>query len=345
MKNNFKIFIDIYHLPQFNLFKNFIKIMGPNKITLSCVNRSKLVEIIKHELPGYELHVIGDYKYNYGPISMIFLIIIPRILYLFKIIKKNKFKFVLTAHYQANFVAKLKSIRNISIIDDPRKIVLQLIKFSTKDVYLPEFSTDNHKTKTFIGLKEWSYLSPKYFSPDLSVLDNYEIKAKEYIFIREVDTNTSNYLSQDKNIILKKSEKIENKIKVVLSLENKRLINSYPSNWIILNEPVDDIHSLMYFSKIVISSGDSMAREGAMLGVDSIYLGNRDMPANKVLIDKGKLSQRNILGTVKTIKSHFQNDIDKEQIIEQQSSFRKSLYYDWDDVTELLINKVKELDK
>lgn len=345
MKNNFKIFIDIYHLPQFNLFKNFIKIMGPNKIVLCCVNRSKLVNIINHELPDYELHVIGDYKYNYGPISMTFLIIIPRLLYLLKIIKKNKFKFVFTAHYQANFIAKLKSIRNISIIDDPRKIVLQIIKFSTKDVYLPEFSNDNHKTKTFIGLKEWSYLSPKYFRPNNIVLDNYQIKEKEYIFIREVDTNTSNYLSQDKNIILKLSKNIDKNIKVILSLENKQLINSYPSNWIILDEPVNDIHSLMFFSKIVISSGDSMAREGAMLGVDSIYLGNRDMPANKVLIDKGKLSRKNISETAKIIKSHFKKSINLKHIIEQQTSFRKLLYYEWDDVTQLLINKIKELDK
>ena len=39
----------------------------------------------------------------------------------------------------------------------------------------------------------------------------------------------------------------------------------------------------MYYSQIVISSGDSGAyREGAMLGVPSIYAGNRDMPANDI---------------------------------------------------------------
>ena len=42
-----------------------------------------------------------------------------------------------------------------------------------------------------------------------------------------------------------------------------------------------------YFSKVVISSGDSMAREGAQLGVPSFYCGVRDMFSNRILIDKG----------------------------------------------------------
>ena len=68
-----------------------------------------------------------------------------------------------------------------------------------------------------------------------------------------------------------------------------------------MKEPVKDIHSLMYFSQVVISSGDSVAREGAMLGVPSIYAGIRDMPANVIMIKKEmlfKLEPKEIAGMV-----------------------------------------------
>ena len=32
-------------------------------------------------------------------------------------------------------------------------------------------------------MKEWSYLSPRYFNPDNSVLKEYDLSSKEYIFI------------------------------------------------------------------------------------------------------------------------------------------------------------------
>ena len=57
---NIKILIDIYHIPQFNLFKNAIKILGPEKVDLACVNRGKLVDIIQHECPEFKLYVLGD---------------------------------------------------------------------------------------------------------------------------------------------------------------------------------------------------------------------------------------------------------------------------------------------
>ena len=294
-------------------------------------------------MPNFELHVFGNYKFNRGPVSMCFFIIIPRIFSLFKIINKKDFCCVVTAHYQANLVAKLKNVKNISIIDDPRNIVLQLIKFSTKDVYLPNFLNCDYGTKIFNGLKEWSYLSPKYFKPNREAIKEYDVNVKKYIFIREVDTNTSNYLSQEKNIILKLSKEIPRDIDVILSLENKSFINNYPSHWKILNEPVKDIHSLMFFSRIVVSTGDSMAREGAMLGVKSIYLGNRDMPANQVLVDKGMLFKFNINSTIKTIKDIcVKKDEEESTSLFKQNEYRCKLDLEWDDITNLIASKIKE---
>ncbi len=333
-----KVLFDIYHLPQFNFFKNAILTFDPEEVDVYCVNRGKLLQVIQHELPNYHIKCIGDYKHNKGMSSMIFKIIIPRIMRLFREITSNKYKFILTANYQANFIGKLKGIPNVAFNDDPRKFVFPFLKFSADEVYLPPFGTQFKGVKFFNALKEWSYLSPRYFSPDDSALKVYGLEPKKYIFIREVSTKTSNYLTQDKDIILLIAEKFPSDWKVVLSLENKENTALYPKNWIILKEPVTNIHSLMYYSTVVISSGDSMAREGAMLGVPSIYAGIRDMPANEILIKKDmlvKLAPEEIVPAISKI-------LTGEMKFEEQDIFREKLFDEWDDITELILNKSEQ---
>jgi len=331
-----KVLIDIYHLPQYNLFRNTILTFDPSEVDIYCVNRGKLLPVIKHELPGYNVISVGDYKLNKGMFSMIFKIILPRMYFLFKQIKSKKYRFVITAHYQANFIAKLRGIPNVAFIDDPRRFVFPLLKFSADEVFLPPFEKRFEGVKYFNALKEWSYLSPKYLSPDESALIEHNVKAKKYIFIREVSTETSNYLSQDQGAILSVAKNFPKNLKVILSLENKASTNAYPKDWIILKEPVNSIHSLMYFSQVVISSGDSVAREGAMLGVPSIYAGIRDMPANVILIKKKMLLKLEPDALVDTTTKIINGEIE----FQEQNNFRQSLAEEWDDVTELLLNKI-----
>jgi predicted glycosyltransferase len=333
-----KVLIDIYHLPQFNFFKNAILTFDPEEVDIYCVNRGKLLNVIQHELPDYNITCIGDYKHNKGMYSMIFKIIIPRIFRLYKEINSSKYKFILTANYQANFIGKLKGIPNVAFNDDPRKFVFPFLKFSADEVYLPPFGSHYKGVKFFNALKEWSYLSPKYFSPDISALKEYGLESKNYIFIREVSTKTSNYLDQDKDIILSVADRFPKDWQVVLSLENKESTTLYPKNWIILKEPVTNIHSLMYYSTVVVSSGDSMAREGAMLGVPSIYAGIRDMPANEILIKKDMLLKLNPEEIVPVISDIIQG----ERVFDEQDEFRKKLFNEWDDITRLILNKSEQ---
>lgn len=332
-----KILVDIYHLPQFNFLKNVILQFEPDEIDICCVNRGKLYPVIKHELPGYHITCMGDYKHNKGKWSMTFKIILPRLLALYRKMKKNKHKVIVTAHYQANFIARLKGITNFSFIDDPRKLVFPILRFSADELYLPPFRGEYPGAKVFNALKEWAYLSPKYFTPKTGILGEYQLAPKEYIFIREVSTKTSNYLEQQEDSILSIAKEFPSDWPVVLSLENKEKAGAYPKNWILLEEPVPDIHSLMYYSRVVISSGDSMAREGAMLGVPSIYAGVRDMPANDIMIAREmlwKVAPEGVVGKVKEL-------MDEGSYSDQQTNFRQQLFREWDDITALVMKKIE----
>jgi len=193
----------------------------------------------------------------------------------------------------------------------------------------------------FNCLKEWSYLSPKWFNPDEEVLKKYGLKPYSYVFVREVSNKSFNYYDQEDAIICSISSQISEKLPVVLSLEDKSIQSKFPVNWIQLEEPVDDIHSLIYYSKLVISSGDSMAREGAMLGVPSIYCGIREMKANKLLIDKGSLLH--LPG--KSALTKINNLIIDTFNPDYQLEFRKQLLTQWDDMQEFMKVKINQFKK
>jgi|TARA_B100000315_G_scaffold178302_1_gene166963 hypothetical protein len=334
-----KILFDIGHPAQLNFFKNSIKKLSEKYfIYITYVNRGQLSKIIIEELGLISNCNLISNGYHRGTIfSVVFdlNIIRPTLLFLRSVLIKPDI--VISSGYQAGIYPKVARIPSIQFSDDLEKgrLFIGLMKFFNKEIYFPFYSND--KIKPFNALKEWAYLSPKYFIPNKKELFNLGLNEKEYIFVREVSTNTMNYRKQNDYLIESIINKFPEDICVVLSLENKNRINAFPKNWIILNEPVQDIHSILYFAKIVISSGDSMAREGALLGVPSIYSGIRKMFANKVLIDEGMLFHKDVLDVPDFIDRIMNDHVE----IEEQNKFRKRLKNDWIDITEFVISKIE----
>lgn len=330
-----RILFDIYHLPQLNFFKPTLQQLGPEKVDICCVNRGRLVDVIRHDLPEYNLFVYGDYKYNTGFVSTVFRIILPRLYNLHKHVKDNRYSLVLSATYQALLVSWINNMPCIGFSDDPRRITYSLTKLCSNEFYIPSFAFNDKTVSRFNALKEWAYLAPDYFTPDAQVLEKFNIVPGEYIFIRDVSTKTLNYQAQSENIIPRLASEISDP--VVLSLENKANRSLFPKHWLILEEPVSGIHSIMYYSKFIVSTGDSMAREGGMLGVNSIYLGERNMPANQMLIREGtlhKLTSKEFLNSYKgEPRKYTRTEKEKEQ-------FRYYLNNKWDNVTNIILSLI-----
>lgn len=182
--------------------------------------------------------------------------------------------------------------------DDPQvSIYGMMCRFATQNhslIYeLPEGQRLDPRDKMLPVLKEWAYLNPRTFRPNVEVLKQYGVKEKEYMFLREVSVGTINYTGQESGAILGIKDMIPKGMKVLLSLEEKKRRGEYPEDWILLQEPIEDIHSLIYYAAGLVSSGDSMAREAALMGVPAYYLGIRyTMPANKAASNVAGLQNR-----------------------------------------------------
>ena len=119
----------------------------------------------------------------------------------------------------------------------------------------------------------------------------------------------------------------------------KKRRDEYPADWILLQEPIEDIHSLIYYSAGLVSSGDSMAREAALLGVPSYYLGIRySMPANAAASKVASLQNQKTMPFEEWIDSL---PTDPKECAEKQDALRKHIDGEFIDINGYMLDLVQ----
>ncbi|MET0636788.1 MAG: DUF354 domain-containing protein [Chitinophagaceae bacterium] len=338
-----RVLIDIKHPAQLNLFSGLARSLRANgwDVTISYLNRGKIPLIIRKEFPGFTLMAVGASKGTRW--SIIWQGNIKRTMTFLKLLLANRYNICVAASSVPLALAcRLTGTPIIQFYDDPeRKRINAMNARMSTQLFFPPIVSKTDKISIFNCLKEWSYLSPKRFTPDPSVLADYGLKPNQYVFVREVSNKSFNYFNQEDAIVAGFSRQIRSDIKVVLSLEDKTMASRYPAHWKILEEPVADIHSLIYYSKLLVSSGDSMAREAAMLGVPSIYCGIRTMKANQLLIDLNILAHHPGNSALELINSHISKVFD----LQEQMRIRSKLLDDWDDMVIFMEDQVNHYKK
>lgn len=335
------VLVDLSHPAHINFFKHFItKVRNDGfNVTIIALDRAKVPDIIRKEIPDCPIVIVG--KQGRSKWSIYLQTGIVRTLQLGFFLLRHPCDFATgVVAYQLGFWGKLFRFPVIGVYDDPGHCLnFRLSCTLLSRLYIPACTGSQKGNQiTFNALKEWAYLSPRYFKPRIEVLKDYGVNPYEYLFIRKVDTRTLNYLGQTQDPIEQMYNKDLSGQTTLLSLENKKIANRY-SKWRILEEPVEDIHSLMYHSRAVISDGDSMAREGAMLGRPAIYMGQRDMPANNLLIQKELL--QNITSADEAIDFLKKNTSDCDP--QKQDSIREKLALEWEDINNIMYSAFKEL--
>lgn len=334
-----RVLVDIAHPAHVNFFKNALKLLSQegHEIIITALRRGKLPKIVETELGQYPIHYVGQHKGT--KFSIIVDANILKVFRLFFFVLTHKVDIGLSVgSFTLGAVLKLFGKPNLQFDDDPeRKMNVLLEKLTSTRLYFPPIIRPYKHVEVMQALKEWAYLAPPYFSPNPAVLEQYGVKPKAYIFVREVSSGSLNYLEQQADTVASIARHFPRDWQVLLSLEDKQKQGAYPEHWTLLQEPLPDIHSLLYYSRMIISSGDSMAREGAMLGVPSIYVGIREMKANKLMEDRNmlfKMSPPLVPDLMKAIVSGSNE-------IQEQNHFRQQLNQDWVDVTDFILRQVK----
>lgn len=336
-----KVWISVSHPAQLNFYSKVIEMLVENnEVLLTVLDRGKLVKIASKELSGIEnLKIITLGRHRGTVWSAVFEANVFNFFSMLQFVNLNRPDIAVGNGFIHGIIGKMMNMPVLMFSDDiERKVSRILMKtFSDELFYVEGSNTETFEkdVKTFRALKEWAYLAPNHFHPDTSVLSQYGLEENKYIFVREVITGTLNYSGQEGNLIAPVSKLFPSNLKVVLSLEDKKTIDQYPPDWILLNEPLEDIHSLIYFSRLLVSSGDSMARESSILGVKSIYCGFRSMKANDVMIDLGMMAQIK----PEEIPQFIKTELDSNSGFEKEN-FREMLSNNWIDVPNFILDRI-----
>ena len=154
---------------------------------------------------------------------------------------------------------------------------------------------------TYPGYKEMAYLHPDVFTPDRTILAKYGIVEDEPFFVLRFiewsayhDSGVTGLSDSQKVELIKELSK---KGKVIASVEGSV---GLPAGAIGVKDPTD-VHSLLAFSSGYVGEGASMAKEAAVLGVESLFISalSPNLPPIVQLAEDNRIT---ILQSIENIK-------------------------------------------
>ena len=329
-----RILFDILHPAHLNFYKKTIQDLNAEyNITVLIRPRGDLVDFAKKEL-NVPLKVVGrHYGSRIGKLFGLF----HRIAYLIWEGWKNPYD-VATSHggFYVSIACWIMGKRSVVFYDNAEYKLLFFLcrRFSSKFIIPQLLGIKGKNIRTFNGYKELAYLNR--FKPKKEILEKYKVKEKKYVFIRQIAHISLDYWSDDSSQNMKRilDYLYQNKFSVIASVEEgatQILEFQKFDNIYVLPESTSEIHTLLYYAKCVFSSGDTVAREAALLGTPAIYIGGRDMEINSELINLGRLSCPDAPEIISTLERMLW----KEKDFSQQNA-------GWDDTTDVIIKELTE---
>jgi predicted glycosyltransferase len=325
-----KIFIDLGHPAHVHYFKNFIEIMQQKGHTFIISAREK--EFTQHLLRAYNIPFFSRGKGRKSGLGKIIYLITTVFTFFFKLRKEKIDVFMgFGSPYAAQTAWLLR--KPAVILDDTEhantahKFYVFFSKYIlTPKVFLKDFGLKQIRFNSFMEL---SYLHPKYFVPDSSVLNDLQIsKDEKFVFIRFVSWDANHDWGQsglDKGTKLELIDFLKNDYRVFISSEAQ--LPDDLEKFKIKIAP-EKIHSVLYFASLYIGEGATMACESAILGTPALYVNSLSMGYVNALAQNKLLyhlnSSEHVLTTVKSIvrEENFKanNIARKEQFIAKMDS-------------------------
>ncbi len=267
------IHFDIGHPFHFHVFSKLVKCLNKSDRIILVTARDKDCNLILLEKSNIEYINRGHGGRTILTKSVYFL----RVLFLFLRLK-SKYHSKLLIGFSSPYLSFLSKITGTPFIafDDTDNDTLTWCCYApfAKSILTPVSFPHKrpHKQIRFNGCFELTYLHPKYFVPDSSILEKLNIKHKEsYIIIRFVNHSSLH----------------DHHVQHIGRSEKLRLLSTlmpFGRLFISSEEPLeeefkpfgfslnpDEMHQAMAFASFVIGESATMASEAAVLGVPAIF--------------------------------------------------------------------------
>ncbi len=276
-----RVLMETTHPKDVNILKNIVFELEKEGCEVLLAARDK--EGVFEKLDDYGINYVPGTNYK-GFLNKV--VHIPSVEYwLYKIAKKFKPDVIFgPSSLYAAHVSKARSIPYLCFSDCEAEFNYTrhlTVPFVTK-IFVPSgFRLDlGERMEKFDGYLELTYLHPKYFKPDRSVLDELDVGADEpYILLRISslsgfhDVGVDHSPLKDIETIKEFVRGMERYCRVFISGDNS-VTDKFPQNKLEINP--NKFLDLLAFSSLYVGDGISVAAEAALLGVPSIYLSDEN---------------------------------------------------------------------
>ncbi|MEI6821272.1 MAG: DUF354 domain-containing protein [Bacteroidota bacterium] len=268
-----KVLIDIGHPGDFYLFKNLANelLHNGNQVLFTIREAENESDHAKHF--GFSFKLIGKKgKGVFGKIKSVFTFTVQII---FVSLEFKPTLFLSHGSLFAGIAAFIFRKPHIAMEDTGNMEQIRLSKPFSNVILSPDVLPIylGKKHIKFNGYHELCYLSPKYFKQDDSILADLGVSEKEsFAIIRFTSWNATHDLGKrglNNNEKIKLIEQVSSHMKVFISAENELPANLEPLR---IKIPVTKMHDALYFARIYIGEGATMAAEAGILGTPSIYI-------------------------------------------------------------------------
>lgn len=266
-----RILIDIGHPAHVHLFRYFTEEMTKKGHLILFTCRQKEFEIELLQFTGFNFVSFG--KHFHSKLGKLFGLLWFSLRLFIVSIKYRPDIFLSHGSIYAAFVAWLRRKPHIAMEDSGNMEQIRLYKPFTSIILTPDVLCENLGPKQirYAGYHELAYLHPRYFTPDIKILERNKL-GKEYCIIRFVSWKATHDFGQF-------GLSLNQKIQLVLTLNKflKVYITSegpLPVELQIFKLQIDptQIHHVLAFAELVISEGATIASEAGILGTPSIYV-------------------------------------------------------------------------
>lgn len=303
-----RILIDINHPAHVHYFRNFYKIMVAQGNEILVVSRNK--EIEHRLLSSYNIPYVSRGKGKSGKLSKLLYMIYADVKIWILALKFKPDIFLNFLHPYPSHVARLLGKPSLVFSDTEharlhhRLTVPFATKILTPSCYLSDLGA---KQVRFNGYMEISYLHPKYFTPDPSILEILKVKESEkFVIMRFVSWQAAHDFGHN-GMSLKNKRKavfeLVNHAKVFISAEGElpEDLEQYR-----IRIPFHKMHDAIYYSALLFGESATMASEAAVLGTPSVFMFDGALGYTKEEEDKYHI-----------VNNFTESEIDQERAIER----------------------------
>ena len=269
-----RIMIGVGHPKHVHIRKNIINNLERDGHEVKIVARSKDITLYLLDIYGFKYEIVGK---NYKNIIKKAYGMFESDIKALKVAKKFKPDILAWGGPYLAHVSALIGKPHIDFTDTEHATLANWLSSPFTDVIITpscyKGKINPKKHVTYNGYEELTYLHPKYFKPDPSVLDDLGLsKNDKFIIMRLISWGAAHDIRSrgfSKDFLEKAIKSLEKYGHVFITSEQKldRNLEKYK-----MQIPPEKLHSTLYYASLYFGEGGTTAVEAALLGTPSVHV-------------------------------------------------------------------------